>query len=330
MKAVVVDKPGSEDVLKIEDVAPPSLSRGQIRIRIVATAVNRADLLQREGHYPPPKGASPIIGLECAGTVAECGADVRGWRTGERVMALLAGGGYAEETVVDAGSCMHVPDAVTDIEAAAMPETFLTAFLNIFELARAKSGESVLIHGGGSGVGTAATTLCKLAGMRVFVTVGSEAKCQRALAHGADVAINYAKEDFVEKANNVDVILDHIGARYLIKDLRALNVGGRVVIIGSMGGDRMADIDITALLGKRQQIVGSTLRARPAEEKAAIVSHFLARFGTDLEAGRIKPVIDRTFTLEQVADAHRAMRADHFGKFVLKVSQRTEVRFLQT
>ena len=319
MKAVVVEKPGHEDVLKISEVPAPALGAGQIRIRIAAAGVNRADLLQREGHYPPPPGASATIGLECAGTVKECAPDVRGWRTGERVMALLAGGAYAEETVVDAGSCMHVPEVITDVEAAAIPEAFLTAFLNIFELARAKSGESVLIHGGGSGVGTAATTLCKLAGLRVYVTAGSESKCQRCLAHGADVAIDYTKEDFVQRANGVDIILDHIGARYVIKDMRALNTGGRVVIIGSMGGDRMADIDISALLSKRQQIIGSTLRARPPAEKAAIVAHFLARFGSDLEAGRVRPVIDRTFPLEQAAEAHRAMKGDHFGKIVLKV-----------
>jgi NADPH:quinone reductase-like Zn-dependent oxidoreductase len=151
------------------------------------------------------------------------------------------------------------------------------------------------------------------------VTAGSEEKCQRCLAHGADVAIDYSKEDFVERAKGMDIVLDHIGARYLIRDLRTLNIGGRVVIIGSMGGDRMADIDVTALLGKRQQIIGSTLRARPASEKASIVAHFLARFGEDLDAGRIKPVIDRVFTLDDVANAHRAMKADHFGKIVLKV-----------
>ena len=319
MKAVVVERPGNEDVLQIGDVPRPDLGAGQMRIRVAATAVNRADLLQREGHYPPPKGASEIIGLECAGTVAEIGADVRGWRVGARVMALLPGGGYAEEAVADAGSCIAVPDALTDIEAAAIPEAFLTAFLNIFDLARAVSGESVLIHGGGSGVGTAATTLCKLAGIRVYVTAGSEEKCQRCLAHGADVAIDYAKEDFVDRVNGVDIVLDHIGARYLVRDLRTLNVGGRVVIIGSMGGDRMVNLDVTALLGKRQQIIGSTLRARPVAEKAAIVAHFLARFGEDLEAGRIKPVIDRVLPLEDVAGAHRAMKADHFGKIVLKL-----------
>jgi putative PIG3 family NAD(P)H quinone oxidoreductase len=319
MKAVVVEHPGSEEALKIEDVPSPPVGPRQIRIRVAATAVNRADLLQREGQYPPPPGASPILGLECAGTVAEVGDDVRGWRPGERVMALLPGGAYAEEAIADAGSSMRVPDALSDVEAAAIPEPFLTAFLNIFELGRAASGESVLIHGGGSGVGTAATTLSKLAGLRVYVTAGSQEKCRRCLEHGADVAIDYTKEDFVQRAGGVNVILDHIGARYLIRDLRALSAGGRVIIIGSMGGERMADIDVSALLTKRQQIIGSTLRSRPAEEKAGIVSHFLARFGEDLDAGRVRPVIDRVFPLEQVQEAHRAMKADHFGKIVLKV-----------
>jgi len=319
MKAVVVERPGNEDVLKIGDVPPPDLGPGQIRIRNAAAGVNRADLLQREGHYPPPPGASTIIGLENSGTVTETGADVRGWRPGDRVMALLAGGAYAAEAVADAGSCMRIPGALSDIEAGAVPEAFLTAFLNIFELGRATSGESILIHGGGSGVGTAATTLCKLAGLKVYVTAGSAEKCQRCLAHGADVAIDYSKEDFVERVPGVDIVLDHIGAKYLIRDLRTLNVGGRIVIIGSMGGDRMVNLDVTALLGKRQQIIGSTLRARPASDKASIVAHFLARFGADLEAGRIKPVIDRVFPLEDVAGAHRAMKGDHFGKIVLKM-----------
>jgi putative PIG3 family NAD(P)H quinone oxidoreductase len=280
--------------------------------------VNRADLLQRQGHYPPPPGASEILGLECAGVVIDLGRDVRGWSRGDRAMALLSGGGYAEEVVVDAGSAMHVPDALRDEEAGAMPETFLTAFLNIFELARAKRGESVLIHGGGSGVGTAATTLCKLAGMRVVVTAGSDEKCRMCREHGADVCINYHDEEFVERARGVNVILDHIGARYLPRDLQALASGGRIVIIGSMGGERMAQIDVSALLGRRQQIIGSTLRARPVEEKAQIVAAFIDRFGDDLRAGRVRPVLAASMPLERAADAHRLLKSsEHFGKVVL-------------
>ncbi len=181
------------------------------------------------------------------------------------------------------------------------------------------AGESVLVHGGGSGVGTAVTTLCKLAGLRVLVTAGSKEKCDRCLEHGADVAIDYTREDFAERAAGVNVILDHIGAKYLLRDLRALAIDGRVVIIGALGGDRMANVDVGAVMSKRQQIIGSMLRSRSAESKASIVAHFIARFGADLDAGRIQPVIDRVFPIEQVAEAHRAMKGDHFGKIVLKV-----------
>ncbi len=306
--------------LRIVGVDPPPLVDGAIRIRVHAAGVNRADLLQVEGHYPPPPGASPILGLECAGEVIEVAGAVTGWRVGERAMALLAGGGYAEQVVVDAGSAIPVPGVLSLDEAGAMPEVFLTAYLNVFELARAKKGETLLVHGGGSGVGTAATTLGKLAGLRVIVTVGSDEKARRCIEHGADVAINYKTEDFVERAKGADIILDHIGARYLQRDLQALNVGGRVVIIGSMGGNGKVEIDVGSILGKRQQMIGSTLRARPKEEKAAIVDGFLARFGADLRAGRVRPVIDRVFPLEQAAEAHRAMVGDHFGKIVLRAA----------
>jgi putative PIG3 family NAD(P)H quinone oxidoreductase len=316
MKAIVI----TDGPLQVGDAPSPSLSADDLRIDVRATAVNRADLLQAAGRYPPPPGASPILGLECAGVVTEIGANVRGWRVGDRAMALLAGGGYAEEVVVHAGSAMHVPDALSDEEAAALPEVFLTAFLNLFLLAQVREGESALIHGGGSGVGTAATTLCKLAGVRVLVTAGSPEKCARCLEHGADVAIDYRNEDFVEKARGVNVILDHIGARYLPRDLDAIAVGGRIAIIGSMGGQRTAEIDVAALLMKRAQILGSTLRARPVDEKAAIVNAFLDRFGADLEAGRIRPVVHTVMPLDRAEDAHRLMEAsEHFGKIVLSV-----------
>jgi putative PIG3 family NAD(P)H quinone oxidoreductase len=320
MRAIVFDQPGDESVLRIGEVDPPPLVSGAIRIRVHATAVNRADLLQRQGLYPPPPGASPILGMECAGDVVEVASDVRGWRIGDRAMALLPGGGYAEEAVVDAGSAMRVPDALSWDEAGAMPEVFLTAYLNVFELARAKRGEMLLIHGGGSGVGTAGTTLAKLAGLKVIVTAGSKEKCDRCVAHGADMAINYRQEDFVERARGTDIILDHIGAEYLARDLQALGVDGRVVIIGMMGGSGRVEIDVGSLLAKRQQIIGSMLRGRSKEEKAGIVAGFVERFGEDLYAGRVRPVIDRVFPLEQAAEAHRRMKTnEHFGKIVLRV-----------
>lgn len=316
MRAIIT----SNATLAVGETARPTLGPGDLRIAVRATAVNRADLLQAAGHYPPPRGASEILGLECAGVVSEVGANVSGWRVGDRAMALLAGGGYAEEVAVHAGSAIRVPDALSDEEAAAMPEVFLTAFLNLFMLARVREGETALVHGGGSGVGTAATTLLKLARVRVIVTAGSPEKCARCLEHGADVAVNYREEDFVEKARGVNVILDHIGARYLPRDLEALAVDGRIVVIGSMGGQRGAEIDVAQVLMKRAQIIGSTLRARSVEEKAAIVAAFVVRFGEDLAAGRIRPVIHAVLPLERAGDAHRLMAAsEHFGKIVLKV-----------
>ncbi|HKR62887.1 MAG TPA: NAD(P)H-quinone oxidoreductase [Thermoanaerobaculia bacterium] len=297
-----------------------SLLPSSLRIANRAAGVNRADLLQAAGHYPPPPGASEVLGLECAGVVAEVGSDVRGWKVGDRAMALLAGGGYADDVIVDAGSAMHVPDALSDDEAAAIPEVFLTAFLNLFLLARVREGESALIHGGGSGVGTAAITLLKLAGVRVLVTAGSDEKCARCMEHGADVAINYREEDFVEKARGVNVVLDHIGAKYLQRDLDALASDGRIVVIGSMGGERHASLDVGMLLTKRAQILGSTLRSRPVEEKARIVAAFLERFGDDLDAGRIRPVLHQVLPIERVDEAHRLMASsEHFGKLVLKL-----------
>jgi NADPH:quinone reductase-like Zn-dependent oxidoreductase len=214
---------------------------------------------------------------------------------------------------------MRIPPSLSFEEAGGLPEVFLTVFLNVFELARARRGETLLAHGGGSGVGTAATTLGKLAGLRVIVTVGSDAKARRCIEHGADDAINYKTEDFSERARGANVILDHIGAAYLPRDLQALALDGRVVIIGSMGGAGKAEIDVGSILMKRQQIIGSTLRGRRNEEKAGIVAAFIAEFGEDLDAGRVRPVIHRVFPLEKAAEAHREMAGDHFGKIVLRV-----------
>ena len=326
MRAIVFDQPGDEDVLHIGEAPRPALAADEIRIRVRATAVNRADLLQRQGYYPPPPGASPILGLECAGEVSEVGADVRGWRVGERAMALLPGGGYAEEAAVNAGCAMHVPAALSDEEAAALPEVFLTAFSNIFLLGEPPDGGSVLVHGGGSGVGTATISLCRTARLRVLVTAGSAEKCRRCLEHGADVAINYRDGDFAPKVaeatdgKGVNVVLDSIGGRYLAGNLASLAIGGRLVIIGLMGGGH-SEIDLAALLMRRLHIIGSSLRTRPVAEKAAIVTAFLARFGTALDAGQLRPVVDRVLPLEQAGEAHRVMKSsEHFGKIVLRVS----------
>jgi tumor protein p53-inducible protein 3 len=325
MKAIVVDTPGAEDVLKIGEAPSPTLTPEDIRIRVRATAVNRADLLQRQGMYPPPPGASPIIGLECAGDVIEVGGAVTGWNVGDRAMALLPGGGYAEEAVAHHGSAMHVPAALSYEEAGALPEVFLTSFLNIFMLGAIKPGGAALVHGGGSGIGTASTTLLKEAGMRALVTAGSKEKCRRCRDHGADVAINYRDGDFaphVREATDgkgVNVILDSIGGQYFAANLDCLATDGRLVIIGLIGGAK-ADINLALLLIRRLQVIGSTLRTRAAADKAEIVARFLERFGAALAAGRIKPVVDRVLPLEQAAEAHRIVQAStHFGKVVLRV-----------
>ncbi len=326
MKAIVMDGPGDESVLHLGEVAKPTPSAGELLIEIAATAVNRADLMQRQGLYPPPPGASEILGLECAGTVAAVGDDVSGWSVGDRVMALLPGGGYAAYVTVDAGSALRVPPGMSLEKAAAIPEVFLTASLNLFQLGGLREGHTALVHGGGSGVGTAAIQLAKAVGARIFVTAGSPEKCERCLALGADRAIDYRRESFAAEARSatdgrgVDVILDPIGGPYLEDNLASLTIGGRLVLIGLMGGAK-AELSLAPVLMRRLQVIGSTLRARPVAEKAEIVRAFLTRFGAHLESGRIRPIVDRVLPLAEAAEAHRTMkRSDHFGKIVLKVA----------
>jgi putative PIG3 family NAD(P)H quinone oxidoreductase len=326
MKAIVFDAPGDESVLRLGDVPAPALGPGELRLRVAATAVNRADLLQRQGLYPPPPGASPILGLECAGEVIELGEGVRGWRVGARAMALLAGGGYAEEVVVPAPCAMPVPERLSFEEAAAVPEVFLTVHLNVLQLGALARGGSVLVHGGGSGIGTASIQLARAAGAKIFVTAGSDEKCQACRDLGADAAWNYRTQDFAREAKaatggrGVDVVLDSIGGPYLAKNLASLAMGGRLVIIGLMGGAK-AEIPLGELLVKRLQVIGSTLRARPVSEKGALVSDFLERFGASLEDGSVRPTVDRVLPLAAAAEAHRVMKAsEHVGKIVLRVS----------
>ena len=299
MRAILVREPGDESVLISGDAPTPALGPADLRLRVRATAVNRADLLQRQGLYPPPPGASPVLGLECAGEVIEMGAQVRGFGPGQRVMALLAGGGYAAEVCVHHGSVMPVPDAMSDEEAGAFPEVFLTAFSNLFlpGLGALGPGESALVHGGGGGVGTAAILLLREEGHRCYVTVGSADKAARCLELGAAAAIDYRREDFAARVreltdgSGVHVILDHIGGRYLAQNLSSLAVGGRLVEIGLMGGAQ-GEINLGLMLMRRLAVIGSTLRSRTVEEKAAIVQAFRERFGHSLAAGRLRPVVD--------------------------------------
>ncbi len=327
MHAILVREPGDERVLVLGDAPSPPLGDDDVRIGVRTTAVNRADLLQRQGLYPPPPGASPILGLECAGEVAEVGARVTRFARGERVMALLAGGGYAEEAVVDQGSVLPVPPGMSDEEAGGFPEVFLTAFSNLFMpgLGALAAGEAALIHGGGGGVGTAAILLLREAGTDCFVTAGSDEKCRRCEALGATVAINYRTTDFAARVREltsgrgVAVILDHIGAAYLEKNVTALATGGRLVLIGLTGGAQV-EVNLAQLLVRRLAVIGSTLRGRPTAEKARIVDAFQARFGEALARGRLRPPVERVLPLAEAAEAHRLMQSsEHFGKIVLCV-----------
>ena len=312
-------------MLRVGDVPAPTPGPRQILIHVAATAVNRADLLQRRGSYPPPPGESEILGLECAGTVVAVGPGASRFRPGDRVMALLAGGGYAEAVACDERVALPVPATVGLEEAAAIPEVFLTVWLTVFALGGGRAGESLLVHGGGSGIGTAAIQLGAAQGLRVLCTVGSDAKAQRCRDLGAAEAFNYKTEDFAARVaastdgRGVDLVLDSIGGPYLAANLRSLAVGGRLVVIGVMGG-KEAPLDLGRLVSRRLQVIGSTLRSRPLDEKAALCADFERRALPDFAAGRCRPVVDRVLPLEQVAEAHRVVAAsEHFGKVVLRV-----------
>jgi putative PIG3 family NAD(P)H quinone oxidoreductase len=327
MKAVVLEGFGGPEVLKLGEVAPPTPGAGQVLIRVAATSVNRPDLVQRQGGYPPPPGESEILGLEIAGTIAAVGPNVPGFSVGERVLALVGGGAYAELSVAHAGHVMPMPDSLTFAEAACICEAYITAYMNVFMRARFAAGETVLVHGGGGGVGTAAIQLCRALNPtgRIFATA-SAAKLARIVKLGADVAIDYKNEDFAAAVleatggRGVDVILDHIGASTLAANLRALAVNGRLAIIATLGG-REATLDLAKLMIKRQTISGSVLRPRPIDEKAAIIAQFERVVMPLFATGRIKPVIHEVYALEEVAKAHRTMEAnEHFGKIVLAVT----------
>ena len=326
MKAIVLDGFGGPEVLKLGDVEAPVAGAGRVLVAVHATSVNRPDVVQRQGHYPPPPGESPILGLEAAGTVEAVGDGVTGFARGERVLALLGGGGYAELAAAHAGHVMRMPESLSFEQAACICETYLTAYMNLFLYARLGDGETVLVHGGGGGVATAAMHLVKALTPRARLLVtASTGKVERVAALGADVVIDYKSEDFADAVQRhtdnrgVDVILDHLGGAYLAQNVRALAVGGRLAVIGVMGG-RKAELDLGRVLANRLSILGSVLRPRPVAEKAAIVQAFERDVMPYLAAGRIVPLIHRVYPLEQAAEAHRAMEnSEHFGKLVLRV-----------
>ena len=320
MRAITLPTPGDADALVPADVPDAVAGPGEVLVEVVATAVNRADVMQRMGLYDPPPGASRYPGLECSGRIVALGEGVTGWSVGDEVCALLAGGGYAELVAVPVGQLLPVPRGVSLVEAAALPEVVCTVWSNVFQLAALQPDELLLVHGGTSGIGTMAIQLAVQHGARVVVTVGSLEKAVRAVDLGAELAIRYRDEDFVEVVRGLggaDVVLDNMGAAYLPRNVKALATGGRLVVIGLQGGVK-GELDLGALLSKRASVHATSLRARPREQKAAIVSAVLERVWPWIESGAVRPVVDRVLPLEQAADAHRVLESSaHVGKILL-------------
>ena len=325
MKAIVVHKSDKEPILSWDDVQDLGYSSEEVLVDIKATAVNRADLLQAQGLYPPPQGESNVMGLEMCGEIAAVGDAAEGWQVGDRVLGLLAGGGYAQQVSVHPRMLIRLPDSWSFVEGAAIPEVWLTAFSNLFMEGALQSGQRVLIHAGGSGVGTAGIQLARTAGAVVYVTAGSEAKLVKCLELGAGLAVNYKEEDFLKAVmektagEGIDLILDPVGAAYLTQNLNLLRENGRLVTIGLLGG-MTTEINLGTLLGKGLRIIGTRLRPRPLAEKILITREFQDRFWPMFEAGKLQPVVDRVFPIEDAQAAHKYVRQNlNFGKVVLEM-----------
>ncbi len=325
MRAVVADGAGGPEVLSVADVADIEPGPGEVAIAVAATAVNRADLLQRQGFYPPPRGATEVLGLECSGEIAAVGEGVTDWEVGDHACALLAGGGYAARVVCAAGQVMPVPDGVDLVSAAALPEVACTVWSNVFMIAGMKPHETFLVHGGAGGIGSFAIQLVHQLGARVFTTGGTAEKLALCAELGADVTISYRDQDFVEvvreetQGAGVDVILDNMGAKYLGRNVEALATEGRLVVIGLQGGAK-GELDLGALLRKRGAVIATALRSRPVAEKSAICTSVVEHVWPLIAEGLIRPMVHTTMSLADVADAHRLMESgDHTGKIVLTV-----------
>ncbi|WP_374970790.1 NAD(P)H-quinone oxidoreductase [Terrabacter sp. BE26] len=328
MRAITIPQPGDADSLVLAEVPDPEVRAGEVRagevlIDVVAAGVNRADVMQRLGHYPPPPGASDIPGLEVSGRIAEIGEGVEDWHVGDEVCALLEGGGYAERVAVPAGQVLPVPKGVSLVDAAGLPEVACTVWSNVFMVANLQPGQVLLVHGGSSGIGTMAIQLGKAVGAHVAVTAGSQAKLAVCRELGAEILVNYREEDFVErireltKGHGADVILDNMGAAYLPRNVDVLATSGRLVTIGLMGG-RKGELDMGKLLAKRGAVIATSLRARPAAEKAAIVAAVREHVWPLIENGTVRPIIHSRHPLARAADAHREMEASgHIGKILL-------------
>ena len=327
MKAVLMSAFGSVDVLTVGEAPKPVPAEGQVLVKVMATSINRPDLVQREGKYPPPVGDSEILGLEVAGTIEELGAGVTGWQVGERVMTLVGGGGYAEFAVAYASHLMKIPENMSFEEAACVCESYITAFLNVFMIGEFADGKTAILHGGGGGVNTAAVQLSRaLTPASKLIVTASGAKLERVKELGANCLINFQETpDFTEVVKEytakkgVDLILDHVGAKYLAPNMNSLGYKGRLVIIGVVSGIK-AELNLALMMVKRQQIIGSVLRSRPVKEKGEIVAEFTRRALPKFADRTIVPIIEKVFTIDQVADAHRMMEEDkHFGKIVLRI-----------
>jgi NADPH2:quinone reductase len=325
MTAIAIRAPGGPEMLVPEERPVPAPGAGEILVKVAAAGVNRPDVMQRMGHYPPPKGAPEIPGLEIAGTVAACGPNVQRWKEGDQVTALVVGGGYAEYCLAHETHALPVPAGLSLIEAAAIPETFFTVWHNAFERGGLRAGETFLVHGGSSGIGTAAIQLAKAFGARVVTTAGSAEKCAACRSLGADVAVNYKSEDFVAATKEAtggtgaDVILDMVGGDYIERNYEAAAVEGRIVQIAFQGSPK-ANVDFRRIMLKRLHHTGSTLRSRSIEDKAAIARAVEQKVWPLIAAGKVKPLIDQTFPLADAAGAHARMEAStHIGKIVLTV-----------
>jgi putative PIG3 family NAD(P)H quinone oxidoreductase len=323
MHAITIPQPGGPEALVWTDVPDPVPGEGEVLVEVAASAVNRADILQRQGSYSPPPGASPYPGLECSGRIAALGPGVSGWAVGDEVCALLSGGGYAEKVAVPAGQLLPVPEGLSLRQAAALPEVVCTVWSNVFMVAHLRPGETLLVHGGSSGIGTMAIQLAKALGARVAVTAGTKEKLERCAELGADVLINYREQDFVAEIKQAtdgagaDVILDNMGAKYLDRNVQALAVNGRLAIIGMQGGVK-GELNIGALLGKRGAISATSLRGRPLGEKAAIVAAVREHVWPLIAAGDVRPIVDRELPMPEAAEAHRLVEASgHIGKVLL-------------
>jgi putative PIG3 family NAD(P)H quinone oxidoreductase len=323
MRAVVITSPGEPDVLKLTEVPDPVPGPGEVLVDVAAAGVNRADVMQRMGFYPPPPGAPPYPGLECSGRISALGAGVTVWQPGDEVCALLGGGGYAEQVAVPQGQLLPVPAGVSVAEAAGLPETACTVYATVFQQARLTPGETILVHGGAGGIGTMAIQLAKSFGARVICTAGTPAKLERCIELGADLAVSYASEEFVSAVDvftggrGADVILDIVGGPYLARNVTALATGGRLLLVSTQGGTS-AELDLQTLMRKRASILASTLRARPPAEKAAIVAGVREQVWPLISAGRVRPVIDRVLPMADAADAHRLLdEGTHVGKILL-------------